>query len=215
MKNKKHLIVIYLLVTGLGLGWIVGLSVSPVVHILLGSILALVVSLASAISGLSKPDEIKELNIPTETTSIIQKASHIHLDPRPIAFFIIGIAIGSAIGIYARTNDWLSASPEVIIKRWEGKGLDETEIRKRLFDEIYPLKNIANANDNTSSESRSGGVLFAITTKTCDELRGKHGDDLRSELEILNDKRINAFLNISSDSVSLEALKELLCEENR
>ena len=214
MKPNKSLNSIYLFLTGLGIGWIVGLSVSPVVHILLGSILALVVTFASTAAGLSQTDKSGEPKNSSEANSLLKQASKIQIDPRPIAYFIIGIAIGSAIGVYARTNDWLTASPEVIIKRWEGDGLNETEIRNRLFNEIYPPQIFENGEDKTSNESRSGGVLFAVTAKTCDELRGKHGDDLRSELKILNDKRINILLKSISDSASLEALKELLCEGN-
>ncbi len=214
MSSRNWRYLIYLSISGLAVGWIVGLSMSPVLHILLGSLLALIVSVISAIAGLEKADRPEAPKTADNSQSLTHKISRIQIDPRPITCFVIGLAIGSSVGVYARANDWLSANPRVLVERWKGNGLDEAEIRRRLFNEIYGVSSVAGEASKNRQASPSRGGLFAIGVSDCDNLRLKHGAALRAELAILNDSRINKFLTISSDSLSLEALKEFLCGQN-
>jgi len=211
MPHRNQISILNLLASGLGVGWIVGLSASPAVSIVLGSIMALVVSLTSAIAGLARSDRSGDEKNPEASGSITQKVSRAHFDPRPIAFLVVGLAIGASIGAYARTNDWLGVNPRTLVERWKGVGLEEAEIRTRLFSEVYPRGSSEGEDTKVQHVSANAGVLFAVKTTDCGSIRLLHGEALWVGLRQLNNPRIEAFLNVSRDSVAMEALKELLC----
>jgi len=215
MGSKNLSNILYLVISGLGVGWIVGLSISPVVHIVLGSILALVVSLASAIAGVEKLEEAEEQASAGKTGPIAQKVARVRLDPRPIALLVLGLAIGSSIGAYARTNDWLGENPRRVVDRWKGAGLDEAEIRMRLFNDLYPQSSVARDSNSEHPVSPGLGVLFATGTTDCGNIRLKHGQALWAELRQLKNGRVDAFLKVSRDSLAMEALKEFLCAQEK
>ena len=80
-----------LLIAGAGIGWLTGLSVSPVVSIVITSIAGLG---AGAVTGLQTMQNIKNQN--TEDAGK-------RFDARPAAIFILGIALMAPCGILART----------------------------------------------------------------------------------------------------------------
>jgi hypothetical protein len=215
MTSNRKTDLLYVVIGGLCVGWFVGLSVSPVVHIVLASILALVVSAASAIAGLDKPPLEEPPKEETSPPSLPQRMSRIRIDPRPIALLVLGLAVGSSLGTYTRANNWLGADPGRIVERWKGDGLDEGIIRKKVFEELYgPVKEGGEEGVSTKP-TPSGGWLFAVTAEDCDNLRMRHGRALRTELTLLNDPRVNAFLEISTDSLAMEALKQFLCADRK
>ena len=77
-----------LVVAGLGLGWLVGLSLTPVIGAVLTSLLGLVAGVVAGLSVLST-DKVKIYNT------------------WPMALLILGIAVGASAGVLARTNDLL------------------------------------------------------------------------------------------------------------
>ena len=84
-----------LIVIGLGIGWLIGLSITPGTTLtVITSIMTVVVLLITVVSGL----ESKVL----ENEHLKWKVSSI-----PIVFFVIGLAGGASVGVYARTHNWL------------------------------------------------------------------------------------------------------------
>ena len=73
---------------GLGVGWIMGLSLTPVVGTVLTSILGVV---AGVVSGISVFDD--------ERTKFI--------DAWPLALLVVGVAVGGTLGVLTRTNNYL------------------------------------------------------------------------------------------------------------
>src|SRR6185312_9499924 len=82
-------------VSGLGVGWLMGLSASPVLQGVLSVLLALTAGVTSVFTGIevSKNEESKPVR-PT-------------LTPLPTAILVISIVAGSAVGVAARSNQWL------------------------------------------------------------------------------------------------------------
>ena len=145
-KNTKHQALnrFCLLVSGLALGWLVGLSASPVIQTILASLIAVVVSITGALAGLSSSDADKESGSSSEATENAPKPSNVQkrlpalLDPMPVMLMVVGLACGASIGIYARTNDWLGARTNSLVEEWKDTGLSSKEITTRVFDSLYP-----------------------------------------------------------------------------
>ena len=140
MRNRSalrtgFLNVVFLLATGVGVGWLIGLSVSPVLHIIVGSVIAVAAGAVGSLAGLdakSKGEPDRDQDVPLDNRRNIQ------LDPLPLALLVVGLAIGAPLGIYVRTNDLLGPKPERFAQKWSGTELNEDEIQKRLFDTLYP-----------------------------------------------------------------------------
>lgn len=93
----------YLSASGLCLGYLMGMSVSPVVSIVLTSLVALVVGVASTLAGIekdAKPDPI----------TVVPARSRMELNPLPVTALVVGITFGSVVGVWSRTHDWLATS---------------------------------------------------------------------------------------------------------
>jgi hypothetical protein len=119
-------------VSGLALGWLVGLSISPVIQVVLTSIVSIVVALSSALAGL-----IREEAEPSAATKF-KRLPISSFNPIPIMFMVLGLAIGSSAGIYARSHNWFGTSAPSITSEWKDTGLSEQEISRRVFDSTYP-----------------------------------------------------------------------------
>lgn len=269
-KSKKPAVnysdALLLLVVGIGVGWLIGLSVSPVLYIILGSIIALVAGAIGALVGLDLESRDKaESGSDDEHNPLRSRKNAIPINPLPLTMLVIGLGIGSCIGIYARTNDLFGPDPQKFARKWAGTGLDEKKIQQRLFDQLYPPKEITEdsesigktptqsgpstdtteQNSNTNSQSANseptkalGGKnnipkakpsaphqrsqespiakqfsagLYALTVEDCQLLRLKHGDELRTRLKALGNRRITNLAEKCKDDDCLEAIKELLC----
>ncbi len=131
---------ISLIVIGFGTGWLVGLSVTPVVSIIITSIVGVAATLLTVISGLKAwTPESEE----SETTDEPQKLNNsLNVTPIPIAIFIVGILLGSGLGVFARTHNWLGSQLFFEVKKWTDIGLDKKEVAQRLLDSEYPTSSM-------------------------------------------------------------------------
>jgi hypothetical protein len=94
--QKRALRFTALLVPGAALGWMVGMSVSPVAQTIVTAVGTVLLGAVSALAGVRT--ESKAANGPTQ---------QVHVSP--ISFVLLWLALGSAFGVYTRTHDWLSA----------------------------------------------------------------------------------------------------------
>ncbi|MCP4545438.1 MAG: hypothetical protein GY835_03090 [bacterium] len=79
-----------ILFTGLGVGWLVGLSVSPVVSAVIAVLLALAGPMASTFREVLPSDSIQPKT-----------------NAWPVALLTLGVALGATTGIFVRTHDIL------------------------------------------------------------------------------------------------------------
>lgn len=190
----KYLRLIFsLLISGIGIGWLIGLAVSPVLSIVITTITGLATAVITVLSGL---DEKSKWSV----------------DPLPVSLLILGIGFGSMLGVTARNNDWLGTDISIEAQKWISYGLKmpPDEIVKRLFDARYPPG--AAAATAPRDVYGSGTILFDVKVETCNALRGKSGDDLRLELESSTDTHLQALAQIVSNPDELEQLTEqVLC----
>lgn len=92
-------------VSGGCLGYLVGLSVSPVAGIVLTSLVAVVVALTSALAGLnigtSPQDPDRKLPL---------RRTRVSVNPVPVSLLLVGLTAGSIVGILTRTHNLLGTS---------------------------------------------------------------------------------------------------------
>src|SRR5262249_21167159 len=124
-----------------------------------------------------------------------------HLDPLPLALMILGLVGGSCVGLYARTNEWLSADPQRVVRRWKGTGLKEEEIKKRLFDELYPPARPQEIGRPEKGEQKDdqgkkpdrtihNNVLFTVYADECQRFRIEDGETLRKDMLTAHDPHV-------------------------
>ena len=142
LRRGEKLDALYIFFTAIGLGSLIGLSLSPVLHIVVASIMAVVVGCVSALAGIDfvesrqKDPGNKEPQVGETAPGVARH--RIKVSPFPVAVMMVGLVGGSCLGILVRSNELLSASPDRLARRWAGAGLTEEQIRKRLFDQLYP-----------------------------------------------------------------------------
>lgn len=100
MRSKKFVNALCLLISAVSVGWIAGMSVSPVVDTVVSSLLSVLVAIASLSSGLND-----KATAVAERSSFIKQLAGINL--LSIAVLTAGIVIGSCLGIYTRTHQLL------------------------------------------------------------------------------------------------------------
>jgi hypothetical protein len=218
-----------LFLAAVSVGWLIGLSASPVLHVIVGSVIAVVVALAGTLAGIQTQinfsDEQTKIDQPTPKSTM----SAFSLNPVPVAVFTIGIAIGATIGIIARTNEFFGTDKAMFVGRWQGIGLTDVEIKRRLFDQLYPpvlpdhgatrdrIASGGGSDSHVQSESNNPRVaaltagLFAASVDDCQLLAGKHGAELRGRLLAIKGDAIQSALNECHGDDCLEALKVLVC----
>lgn len=141
-----------LLLSGTGVGWLIGSSVSEVIFAVITSLVALVVSVAGTLAGLNVEREEQ----PDAADAKPRRKVRVEVDPLPIMFMIIGLVVGSSLGIYGRTNGWLGPRPSNYIERWKVTGLSDKELSGRLFDELYPPKSPAKYSEEEPPKRSDG-----------------------------------------------------------
>ena len=148
-----------LLLSGSAIGWLVGLSSSPVAHLLIASVLAAAGGVVGALAGFeheppgtesASEEEEKPLlgedQKPLKATaSSFSHGRRSKVDPIWITLFLIGLIPGSVCGIEARSREWFGADPKDLSAKWSVTGLSDKQIARRLFDQLYPPSNDAEA----------------------------------------------------------------------
>ena len=108
---------VYLLLIGLSLGWITGMSTSPVIKDVLLSLMTLMTGIHVSMIGI-KSNEENRYNI----KSLL-----------PLTVFIIFFCIGSSAGVFSRANSLLGVSTTFFSYKWKDSGFDDSELKKMAF----------------------------------------------------------------------------------
>lgn len=121
-----------LVVTGFGIGWLAGLAVSPVVSIVITSVLGTVAAVVAVLSGLESTSPAGE------KTATLRQFLGLHPNPWPVALLVIGITLGSVFGILARNYNWLGSDLSSELNKWARADLENNAVALRIFELQYP-----------------------------------------------------------------------------
>jgi len=213
-----------LLIAAISVGWLIGLSTSSVLHIVVGSVVAVAVAIVGTLAGVRSQIDIDDSEPKEESLTPAPIATGATVNPIPIAIFALGLAVGSTIGLIARTNELFGPNKTMFVHRWQSIGLTDTEIKRRLFDQLYPPLRIEPREERKSSESRTqqeatsqrsatlSATLFATPVEDCQLLVGKHGADLRARLLTIKGASIEGALKECKDDC-LEVVSAMLCRK--
>lgn len=145
-----------LLLAAISVGWLIGLSTSPVLHVIVGSVIAVVVAVVGALSGIKTQLSVADEEPKGDPATRVSAVSGLSVNPTPVVVFAVGLAIGATIGIAARTNELFSPNKGMFVRRWQGIGLTDVEIKRRLFDQLYPpVPDRGEARDRNVDKGRS------------------------------------------------------------
>lgn len=195
--------------TGFGIGWLMSLSVSPVASIVITSVTGSAAAVVATLSGQGKTG-------PGEgNASPGPGAPRLQVSPLPIAILVMGIVLGSILGIITRNVDLFGADrlqdPSGEIARWSKLGIDEKLVVQRLFQNRYPGSE-SGGSASAVVQRASTTYLFASASSECDTLRFVTGDKLRAELKTATTVSLQKLPDIVNDDTTLErVVKEIIC----
>lgn len=181
----KILNIISLLLCGISIGWLMGLSASPVIQTVLSSMLAVITSTLSLLLSFQE-GMLKE--------KITDKLGVINVIP--LSVFLVGLSLSATAGVYARANDWYGIDPVSFKNKWEIKDKDKSGIIKRLYEELH-------GRDSGTSNSVSQGVLFNNSENCAELLKMNDAEGLMSELRTLGPE-----WQLFADSVETQVKKK-------
>ncbi|MBV7336176.1 hypothetical protein KFU94_49670 [Chloroflexi bacterium TSY] len=195
-------------VTGSGVGWLVGLSISPVVSIVITSVAGSAAAIIAAMSGVDKK---------ATDDSNDNHRSHAQwtVNPAPLTWLVVGLIVGLILGILARNNHLLGSDISTEIKRWSKAGLiqaglSKEEIVLKLFE--AQISTVAaggeEATQSGASTPSTGTVLFTISADECGALRRTlYGSeqDLKRAVD-----RVKQLKNLSGVVNNPETLKNIV-----
>jgi hypothetical protein len=164
----KILNTISLFICGISIGWLVGLSVSPVIQTVIGSILAIITSVITLLFSLEDSSIKDKLN---DKIGVINTL--------PLAVFLLGLSFSATIGIYARTNDWFGVNPESFKNKWELKDKDSSGIIKNLYNSLH-------GQESKETNNINQGVFYNNSENFIDLLKLNDTETLISELQSIS-----------------------------
>ena len=215
---------------------------SPVLHIVVAGLLTAIAGLVTALTGLSATGS-DEANttvdaLPNKLDDSVPSAPpaklHHRFDARPVtavplACLIVGMVLGSSLGVYCRTQDWLGADPKVLVTKWQITKLPDDQIAKRLFDQLYPPvalsggkskggeqgdKNAEAASGPQFAARLAGGLFGSVAPDEYKEFRSAPDKDLRRLMQASKNVRVRNFAGRCGDALCLRAaVEELLWPE--
>lgn len=154
-KSSKKLLlnIACLLVCGLGVGWLIGLSVSSLLYLVITSLMSIIAGLAGALAGLEMPSEKEAPTTPTPKRMI-------QLDPVPLTAFILGLVLGASTGVYARTNQFFGPNIDKLAEKWKATEYTKRDIARVLFAQIHgtPAQSPVESPPPTSEPGSGTGV---------------------------------------------------------
>jgi hypothetical protein len=188
-----------LIVAGLGLGWLMGLSASPVLNTVVTAVVAGILGVVAALAGIPLKDSLPG--------GVPAKLDPTRINTWPVAFLMLALTVGSCLGIVARTHDWFSPGITSIVQSWKDAGLDEKAVTARVFENRYPKSG--------SGSNIDRSVLFSAESKqNCAKLKDTPDADLRREMLGSTLPGVAAFAAKIQDPAALRAALETLvvCE---
>jgi len=174
---------------GVAVGWLTGLSVSPVLATVLASVLGI---LAGAVTSIRSPRRSRE-----------KRDILIHLPLAvPVGLLMTGIAAGAPLGIVARTHRWFEPPPQQI-----------RTVAAQTTTNPVPT----NTSSKTDRPAQDQGVLFGIDEQECTELVLLARSDtnrLRADLRKSTNPQLRAIERRIHDSNELARMVNAICTQS-
>lgn len=210
MKQNEFRRNIFLTIIGAGIGWLVGLSVSPVVSIVITSVTGSAAAIIAAMSGLEDKSNQSDGN-----DKLLFRNYRWQVNPLPLALLVVGILFGSTIGILARNQSWFGSDVSIEAHKWTragltGDGYSQDEIVRKLFNRQL------STGTSVTKPVTSGTVLFAVDSEECEALRAAAlrtpDEELISALRNSTVKQLRNLPSVVTDYPLLKAIiEEALC----
>lgn len=182
LKQNRANVTNALVVIGFGIGWLAGLSVSPVLSIVMNGVIGIAAAVITVLTGLkeftvkeqsdsqsenqkspdthNKQSESSEGDQEDSYTTVVQSEqekilSRWQIDPLPVALLVLGIFLGTNVGIWVRNHNLFGVDETTALsqklknettalslelEKWSAIGLDRTYVARRLFEAQYGYK---------------------------------------------------------------------------
>lgn len=181
---------ISIFIMGIGIGWLTGLSVSPVVSGVIASLLGIGSGALLGIRAIRGGDDQKT-------------AGQLHaVDCFPAALFVLGIALAAPAGIVARTHGVFgpisARSPGTAIEQPESGDTSQDQLAQRIL---------------MHAAERVPG-LYAVSSNECGELLALYRKDPQMFVGMLKNSslpRAEQFVSRVRDPKTLQTIVEILC----
>jgi hypothetical protein len=218
-----------LVICGFSVGWLAGLSVSPVLQAILASVLGVLAAILSAITGIkiiANPGHADELS---DSEGPNPQSTDIQVNPIPLAAFTVFLALGASLGILARTNDLLGPQPNLFARRWHGTGIESSRLQSQLLFRLYSYPQDVKKSEiqsgseppqaklsGESSDPRNAQLtagLFSASADDCQLLALKRGDELRTRLLAVAPEQFQQPLQQCKGEECLEFARRVVCPD--
>lgn len=197
MKISNYLAII---VCGICLGVLTGLSLSPVIQSIITSLITIIVAVLTLTAGLQEP-AIQ----PASTFVARLKLINIW----PTALFVLFFMLGSLTGVRLRATNAIGYNEKDQFAAMKHLGMSNEEIR-----EVFKQRLLSKTEKTTDAAIEQSVLFVSETAGPLDMLRLKKGKELEAELRALANPAIDSFVSVSNDSLCLEAFKNfLLCSQ--
>lgn len=201
-----------LCVTGGSIGWMVGLSVSPVIHGVITCLLAVMTTVAFSFSVETEPKRLlgfaRESPLTSSTTQYRSKGLSLLF----AMALTLSISVGATMGVYGRTHRWLGESLDTFVSKWEKTGLSDQQLATLLLESQLA----GGGEDDPSSANQNQPVLFhTVGASELATLRAARGELLRRLIKGSGDERLIQFADKCKDDDCLHAAVEYLVDPGK
>ncbi|WP_020605920.1 hypothetical protein [Spirosoma spitsbergense] len=167
-----------LLASGLAVGWMMGMSVSPVIQTALNSLLVVLVGVLGLLAG------TQSLFTADDDISHRRWLSYLNeVNLLPVGVFLFFLAFGSAVGVFTRTNAILGPSPKWLASHWNLDSAQQSRLNQHLVAATFGLPD--NVGIVTASvPAWQQGILFSTSVREfCLRTQTLHDAELQDELK--------------------------------
>jgi hypothetical protein len=176
--------------SGLAVGWLVGMSVSPVIQGVIATLAAVITSAACVVPRRRRQPGAAPHQLPDPPPS-----PPVRVSPPMAASLSVTLAIGATLSVYVRTHEWLAPNPTQLIKRWTDAG----------FDNKYVVEHILNEPAFTNPEHVKAavpGLFNTVPPKEYDVYRNISNDRLAQEMMASPNHNVSEFAKKCKDQPS-------------
>jgi len=194
---------LYSLLCGVSLGWLAGLSMSPVASSILGALMTILIGVIGAVAGL------KSLELQASDKDDKQPKKYERLATRvnlaPVAFLTLGMALGCPAGVAIRARGWLGPQPA----NPQSTGSENPA----LASEGRPSKGEGSRQSDIHSKHDQPmvGWFASGSASDCQRLTTAPDEELKVTFARIEDPRGKAFAEGCSTTACLEAAVSVLC----
>lgn len=180
---------------GAGIGWLTGLSDSPVVQTVIGAVIAVVGTVVAALMGLK-----------SESGAKLPK-----IDPAPLVALIVGLAVAAPAGIVVREHRglhrWLLGPEEPT------RSAEPAVSAQPTMSAATPSPAPPGARPEASKPAVARFALHSsVTVEDCEEIRAAAPNGLRMAFRTANSLVLQEIGTKVEDAGTLESIRKLICQ---